>query len=147
MMAPMLFAHNLALLAAAAALVGLVRLIGQRGPGGLEEATLRAELSRDFPDFAGALIILGRDGRSALAIEPGGQQIVLWFLLGARPICWSLPADRLTAAGTRFDAADRRLVIDTGEVTRRRVTLALPPDLSLDRLGLAPDAHRAESPK
>jgi hypothetical protein len=107
-------------------LLAIVRVLARP-----RQDALTAYMTRMHPDFGTAGLIISRDGKSALAIDDRGNEAILVFLLGTRWVSWRLPAARLKPPYARYHRATDSLAVDTGDVTRRTVTLALPADEKL----------------
>jgi hypothetical protein len=120
-------ANSLLSLTAIGILVGVILLLG-RSPSVrfTDAAAFRRLIDRDHPGFNPRALALGRDHAAALALDVNSREILLYFLLGGRPVGWRLPAQRLNAGQTRYEADTDTLIIDTGDFTRARVRLLLP---------------------
>jgi hypothetical protein len=105
-------------------------------PKGLgDAAALRRLVAAGQAGPAPAHLVIGRDNRVAVALDAGSESACLIFLLGARPVVWRVPAARLRPPLARYDQTSDSLIIETGETTKRRLTLQLPErDPQADRL-------------
>jgi hypothetical protein len=113
-------------------------LAGAPRPALGDAASLRQLIATSQPGSAPADLVIGRDGQVAVAFDGAGETASLVFLLGARPVIWRVPAARLRPPAARYDRAADSLIIETGETTRRRLTLRLPEsDPQADRLRAA----------
>jgi hypothetical protein len=102
--------------------VGLVWWAMGSAVARIDEARARERLAFEFPDFVIGRLLIGADGRSALAISDEGNDLVLLFALGIRVTLWRLPR---TSVQAELQPNPPVLVLDTHDFTLPRLRLPI----------------------
>jgi hypothetical protein len=107
--------------------------LAPREVGGVGDAeAVRARIAEAHPDFLpGPRAVVGRDGQAAVVVGAEGREFCLVLALGSRPVVWRLRAGALERVEVEPGGAQgETLVLHTGDFTRPRVRLPLPPGAS-----------------
>jgi hypothetical protein len=103
-------------------IVGLVWWAMGSAVARIGEAQARERIAFEHPDFAIGRLLIGADGRSAIALSDKGNELVLLFALGSRITCWRLPRNSIQAQLLSNPSA---LLLDTHDFTLPRVRLPI----------------------
>jgi hypothetical protein len=103
-------------------IVGLVWWAMGSAVARIDEAHARERLTFEYPDFTIGRLLLGTDGRGALAFSKDGSELVVLFALGSRITCWRLPK---TSVQAKLQSNPPALLLDTHDFTLPRLRLPI----------------------